>query len=290
MFPRAAIYLTLTMLVAWTGIAAAQDRKAATNADAPATLRVFYTGHSFHMFVPQRVAAAAKAAGITQYTLAGTQGIGGSRVIQHWDKKAEDNKAKMALEKGAVDVFTMAPHLKIPDEGIDRFVDLGLKHNPKMRFLVQESWVPFDYIDNRVKKNDDRDNGTDIARLRTELVKWRTEIEKQAKDINKRVGRDVVHIVPAGDAVVKLRELIAAGKAPGITKHSELFTDPIGHGKTPLLILVSYCNFACITGRSPVGLKVNEPSISPELHTLLQQISWDTVTGYPMSGVKAKSK
>ena len=44
----------------------------------------------------------------------------------------------------------MAPHVKIPDEGIDRFVELGLKHNPKMRFLIQESWTPWDYLDKRV--------------------------------------------------------------------------------------------------------------------------------------------
>src|SRR6187431_2742473 len=121
-FKRSSIYLTLSLLLAWTGAVVAQDTKAAAKAVEPdQALRVFYTGHSFHMFVPQRVASAAKAAGVTQYALAGQQGIGGSRVIQHWDKKAEDNKAKMALEKAAVDVFTMAPHLKIPDEGIDRF-------------------------------------------------------------------------------------------------------------------------------------------------------------------------
>src|SRR5688572_8870706 len=81
-------------------------------ADDPPRLRVFYTGHSFHMFVPSRVALAAKAAGLDTYQLAGTQGIGGSRVIQHWDKDKGDNRARKALEQGDVDVFTMAPHLK----------------------------------------------------------------------------------------------------------------------------------------------------------------------------------
>src|SRR5262245_28201852 len=112
-------------------------------------LRVYYTGHSFHMFVPARVALSAKAAGVKEYELAGTQGIGGSRVIQHWDKDKGENVARKALEKGGVDVFTMSPHLKLPDEGIDHFVGLGLKHNPKMRFLVQQSWMPFDFPDKR---------------------------------------------------------------------------------------------------------------------------------------------
>jgi hypothetical protein len=110
-------------------------------------------------------------------------------------------------------------------------------------------------------------------------------MEEQAKAINARAGREAVCIVPVGDAVVKLRELVAAGKVTGIAKQSELFTDTIGHGKTPVQILTAYCNFACITGRSPVGLKVYE-QIGDELNGLLQRVAWETVTAYPMSGVK----
>jgi hypothetical protein len=252
-------------------------------------LRVFYTGHSFHMFVPARVGAAAKAAGIKEYQLAGTQGIGGSRVIQHWDKDKGENLARKVLEKGDADVLTMAPHLKIPDEGIDRFVELGLKQNPTMRFFVQQSWVPFDYLDKRVKDNAERDAAKlDVDRLRTDHAKWRSLMETQVKSLNKNAGREAVFIVPAGDAVVTLRSMVADGKAPGLSKQSELFTDAIGHGKLPIVILVSYCNYACITGRSPIGLPVKEPGINAQLHELLQRIAWETVTAYPMSGVKAR--
>jgi hypothetical protein len=241
------------------------------------------------MFVPGRVALTAKAAGVKEYQLAGTQGIGGSRVLQHWDKDQGDNAARKALAKGDVDVFTMAPHLKLPDEGIDHFVELGLKHNPKMRFLVQQSWMPFDYLDKRVKDNAERDaTKLDVDRLRADHAKWRGDMETQVKALNKKAARQAVAIVPAGDAVVKLRALVAEGKASGISKQSELFTDAIGHGKLPVVILVSYCNYACITGRSPVGLDVKEPAISAELHNLLQRIAWDTVSTYPMSGVAAK--
>jgi hypothetical protein len=255
----------------------------------PPRLRVFYTGHSFHMFVPSRVALTAKAAGVKEYGFAGAQGIGGSRVIQHWDKDKGDNAARKALEKGDVDVFTMAPHLKIPDDGIDNFVELGLKHNPKMRFLVQQSWVPFDFLDKPVKDKAERDEGKlDIDKLRGDHEKWRGAMEAQVKALNKKAGRDAVCIVPAGDAIVRLRALVAEGKAPGISKQSELFTDAIGHGKLPVVILVSYCNYTCITGRSPVGVDVKEPAISGELHALLQRIAWETVSSYPMSGVSAK--
>ncbi len=250
------------------------------------TLRVFYTGHSFHMFVPGRVAQMAKAADVMEYQLAGTQGLGGSRVQQHWDLPEEKNQAKKVLEKAGADVFTMAPNVKMPDDGIDRFAELGLKHNPKIRLLVQESWVPGDYLDKRIANNALRDE-TDLAKLRADQEKWRGQMEAQAKAINQKAGREAVLIVPVGDAVVKLRELVAAGKVPGIAKQSELFRDTVGHGKAPILILTAYCNFACITGRSPVGLKVSEKDVSDELNALLQRIAWETVTAYPMSGVEA---
>lgn len=250
-------------------------------------LRVFYTGHSFHMFVPGRVALMAKEAGLKDYKLAGTQGIGGSRVQQHWDLAEEKNQAKKILEKGGADVFTMAPNVKMPDEGIDYFAELALKHNPKIRLLVQESWVPGDYLDVRVKNNSER-NEADIKKLRQHQEKWRAQMEEQAKAINDKAKRQAVFIVPAGDAVLTLRELVAKGKAPGVEKQSDLFTDPIGHGTGPILLLTAYCNYACITGKSPVGLKVAEKGVSDELNAVLQRIAWESVTAYPLSGVKGK--
>jgi hypothetical protein len=236
------------------------------------------------MFVPPRVEQLAKAAKV-EYRTAGAQGLGGSRVEQHWDLADEKNQAKRALAKGMIDVFTMAPNIKMPDAGIDRFAELGLEHNPKLRLLVQESWVPWDFLEKRVTNNAQRDE-TDLAKLREDQLTWRKQMEAQAEAINKKAGREAVTIVPAGDAVVKLRELVAAGKAPGVVKQSELFTDPIGHGQPPILILTAYCNFACITGKSPVGLEINEKGVSNELHAVLQKIAWETVSEYKMSGVK----
>ena len=132
-------YFLVTWLTVICGWAAAEDAKAP-----PAGLRVFYTGHSFHMFVPANVEQLVKAAGIKGHQLVGRQGIGGSKVIQHWDLADDQNKAKPALASGQVDVFTMAAHLQIPDDGITKFTELGLKHNPNLRLLVQASWFPFD--------------------------------------------------------------------------------------------------------------------------------------------------
>jgi hypothetical protein len=253
--------------------------------------RVLVTAHSFHIFVAPRLAPLAKAAGIEGHELVAAQMIGGSRVSQHWNLEGEKQKAKPALAEAKADVMTMSPHVYLPDEGINNFVELGEKQNPKLRFLVQHSWMPWDGWEgtDKVAKNEDRDTRSlDIVRAAN--LKWRRNLEAQVKGLNQKLGRDAVFITPVGDAVLKLRELLAAGKAPGLTKQSELFTDQIGHGKEPILALATYCNFACIYKVSPVGLKVPNAALdklSPELDPLLRQIAWETVSAYPHSGVRA---
>lgn len=268
------------------GTALAEDAKT------PPGQRVFYTGHSFHMFVPSQIEQLVKAANIQGHKLVGTQGIGGSRVIQHWDLADDKNKAKPALASGEVDVFTMAAHLAIPDDGITKFTELGLKHNPNLRLLVQESWYPFDvargspgYITNNAQRDDAK-----IADLQAAVDDWRKKLEAQADDLNKTRGKKAVFIVPVGDAVVKLRALVVDGKFPGVTKQSELFTDPIGHCHAHVQALASYCNYAAIYRASPVGLKVQRSGLDDEQHAILQKLAWETVSSYPYSGVTAAAQ
>ena len=252
----------------------------------PAGLRVFYTGHSFHMFVPPRIEQLVKAARIEGHKLAGTQGIGGSKVIQHWDLEDGKNKAKPALESGQVDVFTMSPHLMVPDDGITKFAELGLKHNPNLRLLLQCSWYPYDgpEPDKRIRDNNQRDDAK-IEDLQAAVDDWRKKLEAQVDDLNRQHGKRALFIVPVGDAVVKLRALVAEGKYPGVTKQSELFTDPIGHGGPHLQALASYCNFVAIYRLSPEGLKMEVPGVDEAQHAILQRIAWETVSAYAYSGV-----
>ena len=46
-------------------------------------------------------------------------------------------------------------------------------------------------------------------------------------------GKPAVFVAPVGQAVMALRKKIAAGRAPGLTQQTDLFTDPIGHVKPP---------------------------------------------------------
>jgi hypothetical protein len=95
-------------------------------------------------------------------------------------------------------------------------------------------------------------------------------------------------------AAVTLREKIIKGEAPGLKAQADLFRDNWGHALLPLQFLSSYCHYAVIYRKSPVGLpvplafrtlKIMSDDDKPKLNTLLQQIAWDTVSAHPMSGI-----
>jgi hypothetical protein len=255
---------------------------------ATAAVRVFTCTHSFMLFTAQMGPPIAKGAGIVQVN-AGVDMIGGSTCIQHWNMPDDKNKAKAALTAGGVDVLTLSPYYVMPDPGIERYTRLGLEKNPDLRVFVQASWPAFDSPEMTLRQaaQANRDNHTveQLEKMRTaQNAGWRKTMEDQIAALNKDLGKQVVKLIPVNDAVFALRERVIAGKVPGITRQSELFKDDIGHPTTPLALLVTYCHFAAIHGRSPVGLPVpgslKENPNSQGLTTILQEVAWEAVKGY----------
>ncbi len=254
--------------------------------------RVLTAGHSFHVWMPRNLIEVASSAKIEGHEQVALSSIGGSRVIQHWDQPDDKNKIKPALIAGKADVLTLSPIFP-PDEGITNFVKLGLEHNPALRITVQENWMPFDDPALWVTRGKgvvlDRDKKT-MEELRAVSAPYFQSIDELVRALNAQVGKQAVLVVPVGQAVLALREKIIKGEAPGITKQSELFTDPLGHCRGQIMALSTYCHFAVIYGRSPVGLPV--PSVlsklpeAEKLNSLLQQLAWEAVTSHPLSGVK----
>src|SRR5262249_43134850 len=206
----------------------------------------------------------------------------------------DKNKAKQTLKAGKVDVLTLSPIP--PDEGVEHFVKLGLEHNPNIRVTVQVSWAAWDSELPFPKGATDK---VDRNKTPEQLRKIHAAHSKTASDLvealNKQLGKQVVFIVPAGQAVVALREKIHAGKAPGLKSQEELFSDPIGHARPPLQALVAYCHYAVIYRRSPVGLPMpavlknaNNPNWGDDLNRLLQELAWEAVGRHPLRGVREK--
>jgi len=256
--------------------------------------KVFVCAHSYMIYTADWLPEIAQAAGVA-HLKAGQQMIGGSRVLQHWDLPDEQNQAKKALQEGNVDVLTLSPHLLIPDAGIDNYTKLGLEKNPRLRVLVQASWVPKDGKPGTFT-NAMRDAVTveEIRQMRdVHHNGWLKQLEAQVTTLNAAADKQAVCILPVSAAVYALREHIAEGKAPGLTKQSEMFRDDHGHPSDLMALMVSYCHFAAIYQRTPVGLpvpaKIKDRPQAEELNKLLQQIAWDAVTTHPMSGVKTET-
>ena len=257
----------------------------------PAGLKVLTAGHSFHVWMPPLVAEMAKAAGIQGHEQLAISSIGGSKVIQHWDLPTEKNKARPVLEAGKADLFTMAPTF-LPDPGIENFTKLGLEHNPKIRFTLQQNWVPFEdpelWLSKSRPKSIDRDVLT-LVQLRAKHDPYFKMIEDHVKELNARIPTAKIAIVPSGEALLALRDKVIKGEAPGIKTQNELFTDVLGHPGPQIRVLSAYCHFAVIYRRSPVGLPVNgllaKLPEAEKLNQLLQEIAWKAVTGHAMSGV-----
>ena len=257
----------------------------------PVGLKVLTAGHSFHVWMPPLVADMAKAAGIQGHEQLAISSIGGSKVIQHWDLPPERNKAKPVLLAGRADLFTMAPTF-LPDPGIENFVRLGLEHNPRLRFTLQQNWVPYEdpelWLQPVKPRTLDRDMLT-LPQLRAKHDPYFKLIEDHVRDLNQRIPAAKIAVVPCGEAVLALRAKVIQGAAPGVRTQNELFTDVLGHPGPQIRVLSAYCHFAVLYRRSPVGLPVpGQLAKLPEaakLNRLLQEIAWQVVVAHPLSGV-----
>ena len=178
MFMRIQTAVVSILVLMLVGQAAAQDKKTGKLAD-PITKgqRVFTCGHSFHVWVPDIVVDLAKKAGIKDHVKVGLSSIGGSKVIQHWDKPDDQNNAKTALKTGKVDVLTLSP-IFFPDAGIENFTLLGLEHNKDIRVLVQPIWLRADIYEPTMKRPAKVDhNAITIEELRSRHAVYFKEMD-----------------------------------------------------------------------------------------------------------------
>src|SRR5262249_22448076 len=161
--------------------------------------------HSFHFFVPPILTELAKAAGFKDHQAVGLSAIGGSRGIQHWGRDApgEDKNPKKALRAGKGDVLTLSP-IHLPDEGIEQFAQLALEHTPKGRVSVEGFWPPSDvYTRAPPPKTGPADHTArtgDERRKRHEP--YFKSIDEHVRELNKKLGKDVLFVVPVGQAVI----------------------------------------------------------------------------------------
>ena len=269
---------------------------------------IYACHHSLFLFVPPILTEAAKNGGYPDQNIIGLEMIGGSKAMQHWDIPDKDNKAKAALIGGKLDVLILTP-LYLPDDGVEKYAKLGFDHNPGVRVLVMEPWLPWDvynpttYVANykpipgepafMPKPTKVDHNAATAEGLQNMHAYFFQAWNEKLAAINKELGKPVIEVVPAGQAVLALREKVIAGQAPGIKTQEELFADELGHPKAALQVLETYCFYSVIYRKSPIGLPV--PSVLANagiaadqigpLNQLLQQLAWDAAMHHEMSGL-----
>ena len=248
--------------------------------DAPSGLRYIF---KTNLSVIGNFDAIAKSAGISGHKNLGSGADLDKPLTVNSGRKVLEDTPRTLMKKGEVDVWLTTDKNWAAEPAIEKWAPVGLAHNPNFRLYHQARYLINDGVPG-LKENQQRDN-TKIADLQAHLDKQRKRLEVRVDEINKDIGKRVVFIVPVGDAVVKLRELVVNGKYPGVTKQSELFKDLL-HAREHVNLLTAYCNFAAIYQKSPEGVKLEMKGVDDAQHAILQRIAWETVAQYPYAGLK----
>jgi len=104
-------------------------------------------------------------------------------------------------------------------------------------------------------------------------------------------SRPAPYIVPAGMALVNLKHAVEGGSVPGIgTSGFWTLTFQQGQGADDHLTnegryLVSLVFYAAMFQQSPAGLPHANTSLTDAQAAVFQDVAWQTVSGYPLSGI-----
>ena len=249
----------------------------------PAGLRVMSGGHSWST---ENSTPLCQAAGINGHKK--ITGINSNRI--------ED--LTPLLEKGEIDAYVWQHSSVGPEfpKFLPTLVDLGPKHNPNFRVLMQMPWLVHD--GRKDVKLPEEYEKTDLAEYQTKLDKSRKEQEFYVDEVNAKAGKRIVFLVPLGDGMLEVRKMIVAGKFPGITKQnykdkpgdrgSVLGGDHMPHQGLLGHRLGTYMHFAALYRMSPEGLTFpgkDGDGLTDEQRAILQKLAWDMVSKYPYAGI-----
>ncbi|GDX11433.1 hypothetical protein LBMAG57_32050 [Verrucomicrobiota bacterium] len=255
----------------------ADEPKRPAVAEKPAGLRVMSGGHSWST---ENSAPLCQAAGIVGHMKLNKQGLNSGRI--------ED--LTPLLEKGEIDAYVWQHNSTGPEfpKFLPTLVELGPKHNPNFRVLMQMPWLTHDGR-NEIKLPEEYEQ-TDLAEYQTKMEKYRKEQEAYVDEVNAKAGKRVVFLVPLGDGMLEVRKMIVAGKFPGITKqrNSVIGGDHMPHQGHLGARLGAYMHFAALYRMSPEGLKFpgkDGDGLTDEQRAILQKLAWDMVSKYPYAGI-----
>jgi len=122
-----------------------------------------------------------------------------------------------------------------------------------------------------------------LAYVERELVLWECVAGRVNQNLANDGRKDRVAIIPGGLALSVLVKRALAGGVPGIDgtraqRLDAIFGDEV-HLNPVGVYLLAAVHYAALYGESPVGA-AGPAQVSPAVLPVLQQIAWDTVSGY----------
>ncbi|MDR7124404.1 hypothetical protein [Pseudotabrizicola sp. 4114] len=203
---------------------------------------------------------------------------------------AEGVDARAELAKGQTEVLILteaiplAEHLRWNDTpgAIAAFAELARAGNPDVRVFVYETWHS---RTGAVVEGDPNSALPWRERLTADLPLWEGALRDSGAD---------VALIPAGQAMARLADAVAAGTVPGVASMDAFFSDDI-HPSDKGRYFVALVHMAAITGTSPEGLPAQmtrtwqsrEAVIAADLAAVLQRLAWEAVSGYSPAAATA---
>ncbi|AXI45926.1 hypothetical protein C1J03_07755 [Sulfitobacter sp. SK012] len=257
-------------------------------------LSVLMIGHSlFGQTGPEILATSLQARAPAAQVQA--QIINGAPLIYNWEHSAEAEgvDARAVLPTGQItdlvltEALPLANHLEWSETGAYAlaFAGLALEANPQTRIFVQETWHSLNSGTGQAVAHDDGADQPWRARLDDDLPKWEgivAEMQRGAPEAAERFA-----LIPAGQAMGRLADEIAAGRVGELGDIAQLFEDDI-HLNAVGHYFVAMVQVAVLTEQDPAGLPHsmkdrwggNLEGPDGALAAELQRVAWDAVREY----------
>lgn len=244
---------------------------------------------------------------LEQALLAGTgqggvqaQIINGAPLRYNWTEShtAEGVDARAVLPEGGVshlvltEAIPLANHVQWSETDVyaQAFASLAISANSAAQIYVQETWHSLKSGTGQVVEYDDKSDIPWRERLDQDLPVWQGIVVQLAA--GNRSDAASVALIPAGQAMGRLYDEIAAGQVPGIDSIAAFFDDDI-HLSDSGHYFVTMVQYATLTGLDPLGLPVDFKdrfgksldTPDPDTARILQRIAWEAVQAYQGANV-----
>ena len=221
--------------------------------------------------------------------------INGAPLRYNWEESAnaEGVDARAILPQGGIthliltEAIPLANHTKWSDTEVyaQAFAGLAFSANLDAHVYIQETWHSLKSGTGQTVEHDEGAVTPWRQRLSDDLPAWENIVAQVAAGNRGADGH--VGLIPAGQAMARLYDEIAAERVPGLTDIQALFSDDIhlpdmGH------YFVAMVQYATLTGQSPLGLPTDFndrwgkafDTPDPDLARELQRVAWDAVQAY----------